>query len=549
MATEVEDPASACALDVLAAVASRSCLGGATVAQIVEITGRNRSVVNRLLLDLAGLGLVARDPRTRRARLDWAWYVLAVRVGQHRVVRHGQRLLDQLSAEAGETAYLVVREGRNAVTRAESIPLHRSIQVASWVGRSWPIARSDAGPSLLIDVAPADLPLALGRGVLTRGGAAVNAPRTVAGFATLVDEVRRRGHSALDEQTEAGVASVAAPVRDCTGRVVAALVVSGPSQRMRPRLELLGDRVERAAAALGAALGAADRREPRSATVTSGRELPDPRRNPAQRAPSEPAGSISTNAGRRLQLLRAVLEAEAAGQAGAGVVAVADAAGRERSQVSRGLALLDAAGLVTRDDHTLEYAPSAALLRLCSGGGRPDLVRAARPVLSDLAARMGERSTLEVPVRGATMVVETVSSGEPVEAVAWVGRTSPAWCTAAGRASLFDHDLDAVRSMLHGADFDAGPLAPQSADEVIERLHDDRRRGVAVAVGELEDGLVSLAAPVRERAGIVGMVVVSAPSYRLGDGIERAVSLVGAAAERVATRLHADARPETGGAT
>ncbi len=227
-------------------------------------------------------------------------------------------------------------------------------------------------------------------------------------------------------------------------------------------------------------------------------------------------------------------------------MAVADATGRERSQVSRGLTLLDAAGLVTRDDRTLEYAPSAALLRLCSAGGRPDLVSAARPVLFDLAARLGERSTLEVPSRGGSMVIETVSSGEPVEAVAWVGRTSPAWCTAAGRASLFDHDDDAVRSMLQGIDFDAGPLAPRCADEVIARLDDDRRRGVAVAVGELEDGLVSLSAPVREPNGIVGIIVVSAPSYRIGDGIERAATLVRGAAERVETGLHAGPCPATG---
>jgi DNA-binding IclR family transcriptional regulator len=212
MATEVEDPALACARDVLDAVAARSCDGGATIAQIVEGTGRNRSVVNRLLLDLAGLGLVERDPSTRRVRLDWTWYVVAVRVGQHRLLRQGQGVIDHLSAEVGETAYLVVREGRSAVTRAESIPVHRSIQAASWVGRSWPIARSDAGPSLLIDVDPAELPVALGRGSLTRGGAATNAPRTFPGFAALIDEARRRGYSALDEQTEAGVASVAAPV-------------------------------------------------------------------------------------------------------------------------------------------------------------------------------------------------------------------------------------------------------------------------------------------------------------------------------------------------
>lgn len=262
MMTEMEDPAIACARDVLEVMARHSVDGGATIAEIVASTGRNRSVVNRIVQDLADLGLVARDPRTRRVRLDWRWYVLAARGTEHRLLTRGQVVLDRLATAAGETTYLVVREGRNAVTRAESIPSHRSIQVASWVGRSWPIARSDAGPALLLDLQSGQLGNAIGRGVLARGGAAANAPRTVAEFAELVDIARRRGYSALDEQTEAGVASVAAPVRDFTDRVVAAIVVSGPSLRVRHRLDALGGSVARAASRLTAELGSSVLQEP-----------------------------------------------------------------------------------------------------------------------------------------------------------------------------------------------------------------------------------------------------------------------------------------------
>jgi DNA-binding IclR family transcriptional regulator len=260
IADESEDPASACARDVLELL-SVTGVAGVTVADVVAATGRNRSVVSRLMADLAELGLVVRDPRTRRIRLDWTWYVLAARAGQQRLVSRGQIVLDQLAADVGETAYLVVREGRNAVTRAEAIPRERSIQATSWVGRSWPIARSDAGPALLLDVPAEDLGDALGRGALTRAGAAPNAPRTVAEFAALVDAVRRTGYSALDEQAEAGVGSVAAPVHDVTGRIAAALVVGGPVSRMRPRLDVIGGRVASAAARLEDGLGAAPDRE------------------------------------------------------------------------------------------------------------------------------------------------------------------------------------------------------------------------------------------------------------------------------------------------
>jgi len=45
-------------------------------------------------------------------------------------------------------------------------------------------------------------------------------------------EVRRRGWAASVAEREPGVASVSAPVRDRTGRVIAAISVSGPIERL-----------------------------------------------------------------------------------------------------------------------------------------------------------------------------------------------------------------------------------------------------------------------------------------------------------------------------
>ncbi|NKT46096.1 IclR family transcriptional regulator, partial [Rhodococcus hoagii] len=48
-------------------------------------------------------------------------------------------------------------------------------------------------------------------------------------------EVRRRGWAQSAAERESGVASVAAPVRDASGNVVAAISVSGPIDRMGRR--------------------------------------------------------------------------------------------------------------------------------------------------------------------------------------------------------------------------------------------------------------------------------------------------------------------------
>lgn len=47
-----------------------------------------------------------------------------------------------------------------------------------------------------------------------------------------LEEVRQKGYAREDEQCEIGMRSLAAPIRDADGRVVAAVGVAGPSQRL-----------------------------------------------------------------------------------------------------------------------------------------------------------------------------------------------------------------------------------------------------------------------------------------------------------------------------
>jgi IclR family KDG regulon transcriptional repressor len=58
-----------------------------------------------------------------------------------------------------------------------------------------------------------------------------------------------------DEESEAGLAAAAAPVRDFRGAIVAAVNVSGPKFRLGARLDEAGDAVARAAAELSRRLG------------------------------------------------------------------------------------------------------------------------------------------------------------------------------------------------------------------------------------------------------------------------------------------------------
>ena len=72
-------------------------------------------------------------------------------------------------------------------------------------------------------------------------------------------DVRRRGYAVTVDELEEGLAAVAAPVRGADGDVVAALGISGPTQRLGDRLEELGrqlkDRAEQLSVLLGRRTG------------------------------------------------------------------------------------------------------------------------------------------------------------------------------------------------------------------------------------------------------------------------------------------------------
>ena len=81
----------------------------------------------------------------------------------------------------------------------------------------------------------------------------------VSDFESLLEElarIRSRGYATLDEELELGVVGASAPVRDLSGRVIAAINVSAPKGRIGDRLESLGKYVAAAAEDLSRQLGA-----------------------------------------------------------------------------------------------------------------------------------------------------------------------------------------------------------------------------------------------------------------------------------------------------
>ncbi len=254
---------------------------------------------------------------------------------------------------------------------------------------------------------------------------------------------------------------------------------------------------------------------------------------------SEARSERETSIRRGVETLLSLTSDQAIAEGGLGVTRIAEMLGREKSQVSRALSTLAEYGLIDRDPDTLAYRLGWRIFAMANLAGERRLLDQAKPRLADLVTTFGERAYLSVLGGADTITILSHQSPRAVQAVGWVGRTTPAYCTSVGKALLFDHSRTELEMVF--ADVTFAPLAPNTARD-LDQLHAmitaARVKGFATADEELETGLVSAAAPIRDPLGrIVAALNVSGPKYRLKSDLNKVGAALVAAAAGVGAEL------------
>ncbi len=209
----------------------------------------------------------------------------------------------------------------------------------------------------------------------------------------------------------------------------------------------------------------------------------------------------------------AVLDALADGTPDLGTNEIARRTGINPSTVSRLLATLAEAGFVEHVADSGRYRLGLRLLQLGNAVlARLDLRQTARPHLTALVEATGETATLSAPGEHEAVTVDFVQSAASVQSVARVGRPSVAHATAVGKVYL-----------ACGGSLPDGPLpafTPRTItdrDALAREIERVRRRGFAEAVGEREEDLSAIAAPVLgSRGELVAILGVQGPASRFG---------------------------------
>ncbi len=224
---------------------------------ILDLSNRvalHPSTVHRLLSTLLTRGYVRQDNRNGRYSLGARTLALAQSFHeQHNIRNDAHPFLERLMQETGETANLIVPDCDEAVY-VDQVPSPHLVRMFASIGRHVPLHSTGCGKVLLAHLESSERSR-----ILREKGLGRSTRFTITSTTELEREladIRRRGYAVDDRENDEDVRCIAGPVHDHTGKVIAALSISGPVSRItKERVPELSRCVVRISAQISAALG------------------------------------------------------------------------------------------------------------------------------------------------------------------------------------------------------------------------------------------------------------------------------------------------------
>ncbi|WP_202606392.1 IclR family transcriptional regulator [Vreelandella titanicae] len=233
-------------LDIIEAVSE----GVEDIAELAAKTGMTYSTVHRILSALQARHYVTRDT-VRGYRLGRKLLELGYRAySQTDLVRLAHPLLERLAKETSDTVHLGYAE-QDHVIYLDKIASRRAVEISSRIGGSKPLISTGIGKALLLDSDEAEW-----RHIYERSTHLLREPGTLELWLKRMREYVKQDYSCDLGEDEQSIRCVAAPIRDSSSRIIAAISVSSTLDYMSlERMEQLAPVVQRSAKLISAELG------------------------------------------------------------------------------------------------------------------------------------------------------------------------------------------------------------------------------------------------------------------------------------------------------
>lgn len=228
---------------------------GIGLAELAKRVRLHNSTTFHLVKTMVTLGYVRQDRETKRYHLGRMVFALAASSrAEIDLVGLATPVLEELARETGETSHLAIRSGDDVVVAAK-VAGTGAFQLIDRAGGLRPAHCTALGKILL-----AVLPEERFHQFMSDTRLEPRTPKTITDrerFIQEIAQVRQSGIAFDDGEYLSEVRCVAAPVRDFTGQVTAAIGISGPVWRLAlPLLHEMSAKVRAAAEQLSSELGA-----------------------------------------------------------------------------------------------------------------------------------------------------------------------------------------------------------------------------------------------------------------------------------------------------
>lgn len=214
------------ALNILLLVAQHPGLG---VTELSLKSGNTKARTFRLLFTLEQRGLLHRDGDTPVYHLGYKALHLGVAAQEQiDLVRVARSHLRDIGGACNENVQIRVRDGLDALCVARWESTH-AVRVHGEVGNRRPL-HAGASSKILLAYAPPEVRHTVLTGELARFTAATLTDP--AALQTELDAIVARGYAVSSGETSGEAMAIAAPIRDSSNEVIAALSISGPASRI-----------------------------------------------------------------------------------------------------------------------------------------------------------------------------------------------------------------------------------------------------------------------------------------------------------------------------
>lgn len=220
------------AIEIINYLAKDTSNRGAGITELSREIGMGKSTIHRILDTLLYYGYIDKNWETNRYRLGWELYSVGQRVPrQNQIFNLDPAYLTALSQKTGETVNFGILKGIETIIISKIEGNNGGLYVGVQAGQHEAVHATALGKILISEMDETEIRVLF-----------ANQPEfyrytehTIANVEELIEEVRRvraAGYAVDNQEFGVGLVCVARAVRDYTGKIVAAVSVSTPANRM-----------------------------------------------------------------------------------------------------------------------------------------------------------------------------------------------------------------------------------------------------------------------------------------------------------------------------